>query len=224
MRGSGGRHGHRHYRHRDQALRRPGALAIATLAVGALLLPSACGGARRHATALAELAPLDAGPLLPPDAFAPDFAWRQRVTATWPTGVERFEAVVQKRGGVLTMIGLSPMGSPGFVISLGTDGVVTLDNRSGRELPFDPTYVLADVQRAFYPWPDTVGVVRLEETTNADGTRLRRFTRTDAPDRGEVRVELGETATGDDVPATVSLTSGWFGYSLEIETVEQQRL
>ncbi|MCB9506413.1 MAG: DUF3261 domain-containing protein [Myxococcales bacterium] len=209
------------------ATRLAATLRVATLAASALVSlvsASGCGGARGRGAVLAELAPLDAGPLLPPDTFAPDFAWRQRVTATWPTGVERFDAVVQKRGGVLTMIGLSPMGSPGFVISLDTNGVVTLDNRSGRELPFDPTYVIADVQRAFYPWPDTLGVVRLDEATNSDGTRVRRFIRTDAPERGEVRVELGATAIGDDVPASVSLTSGWFGYSLEIETVEQQRL
>ncbi|MFW6051022.1 MAG: DUF3261 domain-containing protein [Myxococcota bacterium] len=205
------------------------ALALGTLAAGASV---GCGpppGARAP-----EEAP-DPGPLLPPDALPFDFQWRQRVTASWEDGSEGFEAVLQKREGELSLVGLTPMGTPAFVLSLSPAGV-TFDNRTGRELPFPPAFVVADVQRVFYPWlppapegltgarEDVVRGVRVRERYR-DGELVRRaFVRPDDPERRAVHVGYGPTPPGADAPSRVVLDNGWFGYRLVIETLDQQRL
>jgi hypothetical protein len=164
-----------------------------------------------------------------------DFMWRQRVTAEWPTGKDSFDAVLQKRGGELVLVGLSPMGLPGFALTLQEDGAIRVENRMGRPLPFEPAYVLADVQRVFFPW--------FTEAAPSDGTRAaelsgqqvretyahgklvtREMTRSDAPEAGSVHIEYGARAEGQDAPAQVTLDNAWYRYRLSIETFEQSRL
>src|SRR5262249_5177429 len=68
-------------------------------------------------------------PLLPPSAFVHDVQWRQRVSASWPTGTQRFDAALQKRAGELMLVGLSPLGLPGFVLRLRADASLDVENR-----------------------------------------------------------------------------------------------
>ena len=56
------------------------------------------------------------------------------------------EAALEKRAGTLMLVGLGPMSRPGFVIRA-TDAGLDVTNHTGRDLPFDPAYILADVQR-----------------------------------------------------------------------------
>lgn len=187
------------------------------------------------AETVAEGDALGPGPMLPPAAIGEEFLWRQRVTATWDDGSESFDAVLQVHQGRLTLMGLGPMGRPGFIATL-TDSGVTFENRTGRTLPFAPEHILGDVQRAYYPWlarpaPGFTGartgryqVLTISETYERGRLRSRSFTRSDAPDRGVLRVQYGDW--GDDLSAArrVILDNAWFGYRLTILTVDQERL
>ena len=200
-----------------------------------LSVAASCGG-RPPARTSEGSARLSAGPILPPSALAGDFQWRQKVTAIYPTGRRSFEAVLQHHEGVFRLIGLGPMGRPGFVISLQPDARVTVDNNTGRELPFSADYVLADVQRVFFPWLEAAparyhgkrrGGVRGVQVSEsyARGVLLeRRFTRDDAPDRGAVTIRYSQWLPGQRAPGRAQLVNDWFGYRLVIETVEQTPL
>lgn len=180
------------------------------------------------------MATLGPGPIRPPDALPYSFQWRQRVTAKWPTGTQAFDAVLIKQKGELRMVGLSPMGVPGFVITLQRDGSVQFENRTRREPTFQPEFILADVQRVFFPWlpgdaPEgeregQVEILRVSETHEAGRLMTREFVRDDAPDRGTVRITYSDWPSEGDAPKKVELVSEWFGYSLTIETLEQSRL
>ena len=90
------------------------------------------------------------GPMLVPTAIAERFLWRQRVTASWGDRSETFDAVLQMDGEELILMGLGPMGRPGFIATLGASGL-RFENRSGRSLPIAAEHILADVQKVFYP-------------------------------------------------------------------------
>jgi len=181
-------------------------------------------------------ATLSPGPLRKPSSLAHDFQWHQRVTAIYPKGKSSFEAALQHRGGVLTLVGLSPMGMPGFVITLDGNGHVSMDNRSGTTLPFEASYIVADVERVFFPWlatpapnfdgsraGDVLGL-KVHETFRKGVLYRREFTRDDAPSSGRVAIEYKDWRVGDDAPQRVVLDNEWFGYQLIIETVSQSRL
>lgn len=202
-----------------------------------LLCISACGGVTARSSHVASAkARLGPGPLRTAAALAHDFQWQQRVTARYPTGSSSFEAVLLNRDGALTLVGLSPMGLPGFVITLTADGRVDMDNRSGQSLPFEPSYILADVQRVFFPWLETPaphfngvrsgGLLGMQVTESLEnGVLVRRtFSRDDAPDRGQAVIRYEHWSTGSDAPARVVMDNEWFGYQLIIETVSQTRL
>jgi hypothetical protein len=179
--------------------------------------------------------PMKPEPLRPPAALRYDFMWRQRVTATWPSGKQSFEAVLQKRDGELSMLGLSALGLPGFVLTLRADGSLDVQNRMGRELPFEPSYILADVERVFFPWLAQVAPgFSGEQTGQAYGFSvreryangrllLREFERSADPAAGKVHIDYRFTPSGD-APLHVTLANGFYRYGLEIETLEQSRL
>jgi hypothetical protein len=169
------------------------------------------------------------------EALPYDLLWRQRVTARWPKGKQRFDAVLQKQHGTLLLMGLSAFGQPGFIVRLDPAGQVTLENRTGEELPFDLQYVLVDVQRVFYPW--------LAEPAPSDGERWgvqgdsrvweryahgvlvgRVFARDTQQGIERVTVRYQPSAAPADAPARVVLDNPLLRYSLTIETLEQQRL
>jgi hypothetical protein len=190
--------------------------------------------------------------LLPAAAMADDVLLRQRVTIRWEDREERFDSVLQKRGSTLTLLGLGPMNRVGFVLTL-ADQHVTFENRSGREMPFQPARILADVQRVFYPWlaEDSAclacrrqGIrmgLDVEEQIGARFLEERRFGLVDHPDGGEVVIRYDaweELSAVDDpkgstpqpnpdailVPKRVVVTNGWFGYELIVETMSGERI
>jgi hypothetical protein len=179
---------------------------------------------------------VEPAPLLPPSAFPHDVQWRQRVTANWPTGKHSFDAVLQKRSGELILVGLSPLGMPGFVLRLREDRSIDVENHTGKDLPFEPSYVLADVERVFFPWLP-------EDAAHADGERhglvagtqvserfvagrlaARSFERVTAGGSESVRIEYSGWREGQDAPARAALTNSALRYGLTIETIEQARL
>ena len=165
----------------------------------------------------------------------PAMAQQQRITVQWADREERFDAVLQKRGQTLLLVGLGPMNTVGFSLSLDDRGV-TFDNRSGREMPFRPERILADVQRIFYPWIEE-GSPCLEcerreiraglEVRERIGARFleeRSFRVVDRPDRGEIVVRYEGWTNGSLAPSRAILRNGWFGYQLIIDTTSAERI
>jgi len=209
---------------------KPVRLVMLTLLLSALPL-AACG----PKPATSRPAPAVQETLRPATVLSYDFMWRQRVIAEWPTGTQEFEAVLQKRNAELTLLGLSPMGLPGFVLTLRADGSITVENRMDRELPFEPAYILADVQRVFFPWLEAVapgfegerqgqvGTQQVSERYAAGRLVARDFRRAETPDQ-PVHIEYGPTPAGGDAASRVTLDNTLHRYRLVIETFEQQRL
>lgn len=184
--------------------------------------------------------PVDIGPedLLAPADLPFDVQWRQRVTARWDGGERSFGAVVLKQGDLLRVVGLSPIGEPGFVFDLTPDGVA-VENRSGLELPFPAECILLDVQRVFYPWgvapQPSDGVIEFSvagesvaETWRAGARVERRFDRSgDTAEprlREPVVVSYGVRREGWRATPTATLDNRRFGYSLEVETLDETLL
>jgi hypothetical protein len=201
------------------------------LSLISLLLAAACGPKRVETEPSAAVRDT----LRPPSAIAYDFMWRQRVIAQWPTGTQEFEAVLQKRDGALTLLGLSPMGLPGFVLTLREDRSISVENRMGRDLPFEPAYILADVQRVFFPWLDgatpagdavregQVGAQHVRERFVGGRLLMREFRHAEARDR-PIQIDYGSVPDGKDAAEKVTLDNRWHRYKLVIETFEQDRL
>lgn len=177
--------------------------------------------------------------LLPVDAWPAERILRQRVRIEWGGGSESFDAVLQRRPGELSLLGLGPMNLVGFRLALlsaepasGGADRLEFENRSGRALPFTPTHILADVQRVFYPWlldvPDCAtcerngrrGSIAVSETLAGGQLIERRFEMPDDPDAGHVRVRYADWQGEPTVPRTVEIENGWFGYRITIETLE----
>lgn len=204
-----------------------------------LLLLAACVSARAPAPT-AQRAAVPPPPLLAPSALSYDFQWRQRVTARWPTGTQSFEAVLQKREGELILVGLSPLGLPGFVFRLNEAGQLSVENRTGQALPFEPAYVVADVQRVFFPWlaapapgfsGDRSGAhAGSEVLEHYQAGQLKERALTRPTPAGAERVEVRYSSTPSkaqtlqDAPHRAELINRLLGYELVIETVEQTRL
>lgn len=171
------------------------------------------------------------GELQLPEVLPFDVLWQQRVTAIWGEGEQRgFDAAVQKVGDTLVVIGMSPVGSPGFVLKL-RDGVVELTNHTGTEMPFPPRFVVLDVQRVFFPWiappvpgdgeiVDTVAGERITERRVGGRLVERRFERRDGVPAGTivVRYEWGDGGGLEHVPPRATLDNAWFGYRIVIDT------
>ena len=164
-----------------------------------------------------------------------DFMMRQKLSGSWQDMKFSFEAVVQKQGDKLTVLGLTPFGTKAFsLVQTGTE--VEFEKYVDREMPFPPEYILQDIHRVFLydvelPWGLT-GEDGLNEATVhdelvheefVDGRLVsRRFARSSGYPEGEIRVDY-EGGTADGVPAkNVSFSNGWFGYRLEIKTTLYQ--
>jgi hypothetical protein len=174
------------------------------------------------------------GTLVAVDAIEHDFQWQQRVTARWPDGERAFDAVLSKSGDELLLVGLGPMKSPGFFVRY-RGGEVELENRTPEDLPFEPRYIILDIQRVYYPWipgePPTTGdrheAIRgesIHERWQDGRLRERRFVREDGQPPGEITIRYEGWEEGLDAPSRAILDNGWLGYSLVIDTLVQERL
>lgn len=171
--------------------------------------------------------------LHPPATLSPDFMVRQSLKITAQRDGKPVEgeldAVVQKQGDTLLIVGFGPMNVKAFTLTHRADRI-ELDQRMGRELPFSPRNVIVDVHRVFFkrlpPPPAGSGdsVVRgeldgeaVEETWQGGELRTRIFTRPGSALHGAVRVELGPGCTRERCePTTATLYNEWFDYTLAI--------
>lgn len=174
------------------------------------------------------------GLLRPAAALGADVLWQQRVTASWGDDDSRsFDVAAQKQGDTLTLIGLSPLGTTGFVVEL-ADGAIRQQLPPGEELPFPPRFLLLDVQRVFFPWladgvadgerSGVVGDERVVETVAGGRVLERRFTRLDGRPRGTIVVRCRWEAGDGTAPSRAELDNGWFGYQLSIRTLRETPL
>lgn len=204
-------------------------------------------------TARPTLSDLDyPGTLLAPTQLATEALWRQRVTATWRTPDQEpqergFDAALQRQGDVLTVIGLSPLGTVGFSIqqSANRQGVAGLDvvNNIEDELVIPPRFILLDVHRTFFPWnaPNWQPMQgagnrtcrrdgeEIRETWQNSRLQKRTFRRIDNQPPGLITVTYdwhkpdGSTPNWA-LPCQATLDNAWFGYQLSITTSSEQRL
>lgn len=200
--------------------------------------------------ALAALAAACAGPPPAPSAAPPpgaypawlvstervagDFLLRQRIEVAWEGRASSFEAAVQKRCGVLTVVGFAPWGSRAFALEQrGTE--VEVKSAAEWSLPFPPEYVLYDVNRTFFaalegePPADGErrGEVRGEEVRErfAGGRLVRReFRRLDGVPPGRIAVDYGAGLSAGAPPERIEFDNGWFGYRLRISTISHSEL
>lgn len=168
------------------------------------------------------------GVLHPASELTPDVMIEQHIEARKNDRTGGFDAVLQKKGADLTIVGLGPVGIRAFVLKqVGTDA--TFEQSMGPTFPFPPRNVLVDVHRAFFkrlPPDTTKGVLDDEEVTETwkDGTLVERaYRRADRP--GAVRVLYGPGCTRARCePSTIRLVNEWFGYELTIENRRFQAL
>lgn len=187
-----------------------------------------------EATAAVEPYP---GMLVDPSTVERDFLMRQKLSGEWRGRRLNFEAVVQKQGDTLTVIGLSPFGTKAFLLTQ-TGTKVAFENFIDRELPFPPKYMLQDIHRIFLyesalPWgssgPDGTSTAEVADETVVDrweaGTlHSRTFTRVDGRPEGSIRVDYGEGMNAGVPPEKLVFDNGWFGYKLTIQTVQYQTI
>ncbi len=158
----------------------------------------------------------------------PDFSVRQHVAWSAHGRSGSFDAVLQKQGSELVLIGLGPMSVRAFVLRQ-SDTNFSFDQSLGPKLPFPPKNIAVDIHRAFFK-----GVLaeakkdgqlegvrdgeKITETWQGGELRARRFVSIETAEKpSEVVVGYGSGCTHDRcTPASVKIQNARIGYQLEI--------
>lgn len=170
-----------------------------------------------------------------PARFEANFFLRQEIVARHKGRSITFKAALEKREDVLRLVGLTPFGTPAFMIEQSGDQVhfteyVHLD------IPFDPMNMLVDVHRVLFEGSGMGarlgdGVHEFERAsasifeTWANGTIVSRtFFDTDSTTEFS-RIEFKGTRDPTSITSPLVLLSDrTHSYALEIKTVEQRLL
>ena len=178
-------------------------------------------------------------PLKITNALGGDFVTRQVISGAYGRKDFRFEAVLQKRQGEITVVGLTPMGTRAFVLrQRGLD--VTFEQSFPGRSPFPARYILNDIHRAFFwhawqafgtadPPPDGERQMAWQGENVAERWRQgrlieRRFERKHDGFCSELVVRYDGGWRGCEEPPQNELDNAWFGYRLRIESVDFRRL
>ena len=168
-----------------------------------------------------------------------DFEWRQKIEAEYPSpktpGVREtasFEAVLQKQGNVLTMVGLTPMGTRAFVArQQGT--TVSAEGHERSALPFPPAFVFLDVNRSLFVGIGTTALSDGWHTQQSHGAQIKDLWKQgllvqrelfDAPLDTKIRIYYDPGYKGGNAPAKITLHNLRLGYRLTITTLESSPL
>ena len=174
------------------------------------------------------------GVLTRPSAHPGDFIRRQKLTARFGEQTQSFEAVLQKQGDKLKLVGLTPFGTKAFLLE--QDGLeVTFTSFMPRELPFPPRYILQDVHRVYFSGGPGEPLSDGEHAREQPGEKIterwlggrlleRRFTRVAGDPPGVLAVTYEGGLAGGTSPRLIAIDNGWLGYSLSIETLSEQKL
>lgn len=213
--------------------------ALATLAC---VMVAACSGPPKRTTVILTSAPSEYPGALPdPLTLKPDFMVRQTLTIKTqrdgkPVEAE-LDAVLQKQGDTLLIVGFGPMNTKAFTLTQRADRI-EFAQFLGPELPFSPRNVVVDVHRVYFKRlppptePSYTGVQRgqldgetVEETWRDGQLRGSVFTRPGEKLKGAVRVERGPgCAPARCEPEVATLVNEWFGYTLTIANEDYERL
>jgi hypothetical protein len=205
-------------------------IARVAVAIGTL---AGCSHPARQTT-VSTTAPSDYPCVLhDPATLAHDFSVRQRLAIHAqhdgaPVDGE-LDAVLQKQGDTLLIVGFGPMNVKAFTLTHRGDRIEFVQF-FGPALPFSPRNIVVDVHRVYWKQlpppagPAYTGVVRgeldgetVEETWRDGELRARVFTRPGSALRGAVRVELGPGCTAARCePVSTTLRNEWFDYTLTI--------
>lgn len=168
------------------------------------------------------------GILHAPAELTPDFSVRQHVAASSRGKHGAFDAVLQKQGDKLVIVGLGPAGVRFFVATqIGSE--VKFEQSFGPTLPFSPRNIVLDVHRAYFkrlepaPQPGkhtargTLDDEQVEEDWDGDRLLERRFRRSDGKTQGVLRIRYGAGCTRERCePDYLTLENGWVDYTLSI--------
>jgi hypothetical protein len=221
----------------------PRALPVVVWACAALAGAFAvgCGGRERTAILSASAASDYPCVLHDPRELGRDFMVRQSLAIHAERDGKpvdgQFDAIVQKRGDTLLIVGFGPMNVKAFTLEQRGDRI-EFHQFMGPELPFSPRNIIVDVHRVFFkhlPAPTEhgyTGVVRgeldgetVEETWRDGELRAAAFTRPGSALRGAVRVELGPGCVpGTCEPESATLRNEWFGYTLTVSNDGYEQL
>ena len=174
------------------------------------------------------------GVLTAPAAHPGEFVRRQKLTARYRGQERSFEAVLQKQGDALTLIGLTPFGSKAFVLEQRGLEVKFTPYLAG-DLPFPPRFVLQDVHRVYFGGLGDDAKADGEHTALAHGERVREvwkdgrllsreYTRLLADPPGSIAITYQGGMACCTSPERIELENGWLGYHLSILTVSEERL
>ncbi|MEZ4359280.1 MAG: DUF3261 domain-containing protein [Kofleriaceae bacterium] len=206
--------------------------AVALALVFAIALP-ACGAAGPRRATVRTTDPSSYPCVLhAPGTLSPDFSVHQslilRARRDGRPVEGELDAVVQKQGDTLLIVGLGPMNVRYFTLRHQGE-LIEFAQDAGPSLPVSPRDIVADVHRVFFkrlpaPAPDYTGVLEgvlddeaVSETWQGGALRVREFTRPGSAFRGAVRVEFGAGCTAAACqPETVHLRNDWFDYTLEL--------
>ncbi len=175
------------------------------------------------------------GTTAPPETLKPDFMVEQHVEAQRGDRKGSFDAVVQKQGDELLVVGLGPMKTRAFVLRQ-KGLLVTYQQSFGPPLPFPARNIVVDVHRVFFKrlprapsagdgtFEGEVDGERVLEVWRDSQLRERRFYRP-GEQVGAVKVEFGEGCRADTCqPDRVRIENEWFHYRIDITNTLYQAL
>jgi hypothetical protein len=224
------------FRREPVALRRlASALAFVALAV----LGGACTRGQNDSSRAPKAVRDYPGELIDPtqigSIFSADFVARQVISGSHGAQRFRFEAILQKQRGQITVIGLTPMGTKAFVLQQSATQL-TFEQYFPGDAPFPPKYILNDIHRAFFwhawgAFTPSVGEIDGERRTIWAGESVseiwregrlmeRRFSRPGDGFCGEIAFHYGDGWRPRDPFPVVEFDNAWFGYRLRIESVD----
>ena len=176
-------------------------------------------------------------PLQDPATIGVDFVWEQRIDAIYPhaPGIHSVRVVVEKRGALLTIVGLSPFGTRTF--TLRQIGAEVLDGGAGETTPtpFPPRWVLADLHRAIFLDPQPAApatgshrhswhAARIHDVWRRGGLQRRVVAGPYCP-RGSLTITFAQPwKRWQQPPPQISLRQHPLGYRLCITTLSYHLL
>ncbi len=194
------------------------------------LLLAACTHTARHVPVPSDY---PQAPVAPASSFH-DFLRVQTIVATAHGRQYSMQAVLQKIGGTLTLVGLTPFGAKAFVLEQhGSE--IRFKPYLMKELPFPPEFVLNDIRRTYFGGLNEGVLANGWHQADHDGERIRerwqdgrlmerQFTRLQGDPPGAIVIQYGSGLQDERAPETLEIDNGWLGYHLTIHTVSEQRL
>lgn len=168
-----------------------------------------------------------------------NFEWRQTIEAEYPNPKQpnahetnSLEVVLQKQGNILTMVGLTPLGTRAFVARQEGVNVIT-EGPHNDALPFPPALVFLDVNRSLFVGINTTSLPDGWHTQQSHGAQIKDLWKggllvqrelSDPVQNTTLRIHYSPGYKGGLAPATVTLMNTRFRYRLTITTLQSSAL